>query len=183
MRTGRRSSHLSPVLLPPSKQAPFTFPASHDQIDILPFHSSSPRRIAQIVPIFEIDSMLVEQVLALLFVVCDVGAFSLASRDRTFSECRALTRRVMGPMQVRTARRWSVVRRARNGTWLKGAHARPKSLSLICPSGPNKKFCGQKGTRDGVIRSRSCKPGNGDIQGAKAADVAPGELTSGLMSR
>lgn len=35
-----------------------------------------------------------------------------------------------------------IVRGCAPGLWEGITHARPKSLSLMCPSGSNKKFCG-----------------------------------------
>lgn len=145
----RDTTRLPAILLTPGKDTALAI-APHESFYLLTIQTPSTRAIGRPLAGLEVDPVLVQQVKALLLVICPTSptdkedavsmtAGSSCGRGSTDKTCRAPSG---DPYCMRMARgRGKGFRCASNKSIRERAtNARPKSLSLICPSGSNKKF-------------------------------------------
>jgi hypothetical protein len=134
MATGKyRFTDLSSVLFSPGEHAALSLSSAHEQFDLRAIHASCLSAISDAVGILQIDPMFMQQLQPLLFIVLfkDLSIYYHKIRENNTHT----TYREPNEDQFCQEVKWQV-RKVKVMT----TDASPKSLSLICPCGSNKKF-------------------------------------------
>jgi hypothetical protein len=144
---GTPATYLPAILLTPGEQTALTI-TTHESIYFLSIQTPRPRSICRTLARLKVDPVFVQQVKALLLVIFPKESEDTVSKMAGSYCIRGCTdRRYRVPSgdpyctRMKRGRGGRVQRGTDKNMRERATNASPKSLSLICPSGSNKKFC------------------------------------------